>query len=46
MIRGYHVDVGTIGHYSTGKDGKWGKKQLGVDSAGREQFETVKSALY
>lgn len=30
-IRGYHVDVGVIEHYDTGRDGKRGKKQLEVD---------------
>lgn len=30
-IRGYYVDVGVIEHYSTGRDGKRGKKLLEVD---------------
>ena len=30
-IRGFHVDVGVVEHFVTGKDGKRGKRQLEVD---------------
>lgn len=40
-LRGYHVDVGVVEHYETGKDGKRGKKKLEIDfvaSRGSEKY--------